>query len=331
MPSYLLDSNGLFYIKEQTQPECLISFWDYYANLGARPLHSFYKSAQPILPDILKRLFDCYGILAGEMRSDAGELGCVIALAALFRQSMRGYRPLHVLVTGDGRGVLTALLALAARETHPESVVYALLPERHDTAALGRLGEARANLKTLAGSLDIDMLRDRWFDMAFLSGEQLAYNAGMAAKLLRVVRPGGDLVCLTEGGAGLRDDILSLPGTAPGEYGVAEGQRVFIKPVAAGDYAEPPGPREMIREFLNALRDLVGDARDIPPLYLHYAASLLTAMEPHAIALFDMEDLGLKQRILEAKENILNCLYARDAAFRESQLERFRAFTEAEG
>jgi hypothetical protein len=49
-------------------------------------------------------------------------------------------------------------------------------------------------------------------------------------------------------------------------------------------------------------------------------------MERLAIEMFDIADIDLKQRIIEAKEDALNALYTPDGVFRAARIEKLRAF-----
>ncbi len=59
---------------------------------------------------------------------------------------------------------------------------------------------------------------------------------------------------------------------------------------------------------------------------LRTAIGILGEMETLAIALFDIGDINLKQRINEAKENALNALYTPDKAFRGACVDKLMTY-----
>jgi hypothetical protein len=256
-----ITGEGLFLFEEGKEPICLISFWDYYSNLGAMPLHAYNSDSERVLPRVLR-----------ELQESCGELTCMLAVAAVFRQSLLGYRPLRVLIAGGGEAMM-AILEKAAWEAHPESRVH----------SLGGDGEH---------------LRDSFFDLAVI-GEELSGKA--IGNVLRATRVGGSLANVCRGRLGERR-------------------------VTEEDRHAPPGPKDEMRGLRAKLLRVTGGAEDFAPERLGEAIRVLGEMERLAIEMFDIADIDLKQRIIEAKENALNALYTPDEAFRAARLDELRAF-----
>jgi hypothetical protein len=184
VPHCEITGDGLFYSEEGKAPLCLISFWDYYANLGALPLHTYNYDTERILPRVLY-----------ELQEGCTEPACMPAVSAVFKQSLLGYRPLRVLMTGGG-DTLMAVLERAAHEAHPESRVY-----------------------MLAG--DGDFIRGGYFDLAVIGGET---SEETMRNVLKAMRTGGSVVNVAEGyfqerrvseedhagGLGLEDEMRGL-------------------------------------------------------------------------------------------------------------------------
>jgi SAM-dependent methyltransferase len=153
MASCEVTGDGLFLFEEGKQPECLIRFWDYYANLGALPLHTYSSDTERIMPRVLQ-----------ELQGLCDELSCMLAVAAVFRQSLLGYRPLRVLLAGGGNTLLT-VLEKAAKEAHPEGCVYAL-------------------------EGDGSFIRDCYFDLVVIGAEP---SGEVMRNIIRATRAGGSV------------------------------------------------------------------------------------------------------------------------------------------
>ncbi len=232
MPFYSITDDGLFYLKDDGEWICLTSFWNFYKNIGALPIQARAGETRNTLPVVLARLQELYGIFAGEGKSAEEELVCMTAVSMVFDQAMLGYRPLRILQEGGG-SVLSAMLARAARYAHPESLVYAVSKAVYDDAffyAMNRLGEARDTLRHITIDTEDSILRGGLLDMAVLSGEETHPDPDKTlGNMLRLIRTGGYLICLTRGDAKLRERVLDLPGEAPEIYAMAGDNDMLIR------------------------------------------------------------------------------------------------------
>jgi hypothetical protein len=146
MPNYEITDDGLF-LTENGGWSCLVSFWDFYGNLGALPLRPTSPEAPRTLPVVLRELGEKYG----------GDTLSVVAAAAVFLQAQRGYRPLLMLQAAESRPELGSLLVEAGREAHPLSRVFTFADAgcRFDLIICEGEGKQLARLLSPGG----DMLR----------------------------------------------------------------------------------------------------------------------------------------------------------------------------
>jgi SAM-dependent methyltransferase len=290
----MIDNDGMFYIEDGAEWVCLLSFWNFYKNMGALSLRPEGEEVPCNLPASLQSLRKAYAEAMGDGGSEAGELCCMLAAARVFEQSMRGYRPLRLLDAGGCPRPLVMLAEMAAVKAHGESGAFRC--------------EVGANA-----------LKDGYFDMVLLGGD--ATEAHLR-ELMRVLRPGGELFCVAQEASVLIGLVEALPGEPAFKYRIDETVCVLTK-TAAPSAREPAAAERMagLKAGLNAVLSL-----DSSPEALSWAARTLTEMEGLAVELFDIDDIDLKQRVTEAKENVLTALYAPQGAFRLSCLEKARAF-----
>ncbi len=297
MPSYTLNAHELLFNGDGAAPARLINFLDYYENLGALPFHT-YDGVGRTLPDAIGKLCETY------VKDD---LSFVIAITAVIRQGILGYRPLRIVLAGRKRGALAEALTSASREAHPDSRLLAIEEK------------------------DSEFLRGGYFDMAALSGGGDIEDPERSVRnLLRVTRAGGVALCMDGGDSRVRECVLKLPGATPEAYGVSQEENVYIKPVAAGDCAEPPDTNGRARELRAAVGVLAGEAGGTcGPQRLSAVISLLADAEKHAARRWSAHNVAFKLELNEAKENALNALYTRDIVFREACIGKLRAFAKS--
>lgn len=361
MASYQLTADGLFYVQEGEEWKCLVSFWDYYKNAGALPLHTYEDDKTRILPAVLQNLRAMYGMFAGERQNAAEEFSCMIAASMILDQSMLGYRPLRILEAAERPGAQTAMLAAAARRAHPDSRVYTLLADTsvnafadlmkrlHEAGNVNRLDEAnetnegnppdevhrldetRAAIKAIGGEPEDGLLREGWFDVTVVDGlrvmDKSAQNLRDAMQnMLRVTRPGGCLICLTQGCARVENCVLDWPGADADRYEIAPDSSMLVKKVAAGDYRPFPGYTEQVAGLHAKVQAIIGAEGEVSGEQLREIVAVLHEMETLAVRMFDVADVNLKQRVNEIKETALNALYTPREAFRKECLRKLRIF-----
>jgi len=332
---------GVFYKSDAGERRCILDFLDYYGNLGAVAFHAIDREGNPnvdarhTMPVIVRELFSESNALANAVDNSLDAQSAAITIALVIRQSLLGYRPLKILEIGCNQGLLTSLLVRTAVAVHPSSRVYALSEDLYDDKfvdIISGLGDSLDNLSLLTTSLQSDMLRDAFFDVTIINGAQLIEAPEeVTENSLRVTRPGGYLVCLTEGDSWLRDCFTALPGSYE-EYDISpdNGKSVLVKTVSDADQSGISSPQQRFADLCSGLKSVLAGDGNIEPAQLHNAVAILTEMEQYAIELFDIRDIDFKQRINDAKENALNALYTTDAEFRELCLERLIVFTDIE-
>jgi hypothetical protein len=159
--------------------------------------------------------------------------------------------------------------------------------------------EAHPGSRVYALDGDSSFLRDSFFDLAVIGAE---LPAEAMRGIARAVRNGGS--------------VTSVYGGGFEERRVTEGIRT-----------ESPGLGDEMRGLRAKLARVMGES----PEQLSAVIAVLTEMERLAIKLFDIADIDLKQRVIEAKENALNALYAPDGAYRADQLERLGEYITGKG
>ncbi len=292
MPYYEISSDGFFYLGDSGQQKCIISFWEFYTNKGAIPLHT-YSEGKNTIRDALIGLRDAYRVMTAGVQSNDDELAFTLMAGFIFAESLLGYRPMNILLASEDESYADkALLAAAAKRAHPKSRLY-----------------------ELCFSSSAPPPRQNFFDIViFGAGSKHPHTNSV----LSAARKGGLLIFRhTDGQPQIEGD----------EYALSGNSRLYTR---RADGAGEKGPAaQSYGELRDRLRLTLAneDYFDGPTEEgLKAAVSLLGGMEKAVLSLFDISDPELKQRVNEAKENALICLYAKDDGYRDACFKKLMDF-----
>ena len=333
MPSIISSGLGLYYVSDNKEYRCLIDLTDKLSNLGAVPLSSMREDSRYTVPGILHDVYLDYQEVAKAVGKTPDPLWVTIAMIFVFRQSFLGYRPLKVLEVGCNNGLLTYLLVRIARAAHPESHVWTLAEDSFDESFISTIrnlgDDAVSNLCLLPMNPESDMINSDYFDLTIINGEYFFENISeVMLNAFRVTRPGGHLLSHTNGNRWLRSCFYSLPSECE-EYLITKNNSVLVKiiPESKQNAVPMPHAQERLTELHAKLKLLLHGDDALLEDKLRTAIEILTEMERHAIASFSILNIDRKQLINEAKENALNCLYAKNDTLRHKCEAKLKLFT----
>ena len=320
---------GLFFISEGEPDKCLIDYEDYYANLGAIPLHTINNSSNVILADAFKDVTTSLAQTQTKQEHSIDAVSSALITAFVFMQSLDGYRPLRILEIGCDRGDLTFILARGAHTLHPESSIWGLSEDLYDSNFIKNITSLNTDelnsLSLMTASPDSDIIRDCYFDIVVLNGTAIMgtaeYMKGILTNALRSTRPGGFVICFAQNNTELYEQFASNAGEHE-KFIVSDSNTILMKRVLHSDFPLDSANMTAVLHQLMDLEESLLSKKEYEISILESAYLAFLEIEQYCITTSVIANLEAKILINEAKETVLNCIYAESPKLREDAMKK---------
>ena len=320
-----IDSNGCLVFEDFQSTKKIMSFSDFYSNLGNIPLQMFTDVPIPTVGDIIIGLPADYDNIAETRERVLDLIDIMLVVAFLFKQSMKKYKPLRVLEIGGQQGFLSYFLLKNARLAHKESKLYCLSEDLYDSSFLSIMEMLRddiAGLSLITTNTSTDLIRDSYFDFVVINGAEVAQDPEqLVEQAIRMTAPGGSLLLLTEGQVPLGKCFKTRLGSAE-RYHLTANNTLFVKSITEADkgsrLCELSSGGKALEQRRGEIITILQSSEILTEPQIENAVGLLEKMLEIAIRHFCDYDIDLKNYIIQAKELLINYIFSDVDAYRAS-------------
>jgi protein-L-isoaspartate O-methyltransferase len=293
----------------ETKDKLLLSLKDYSENLSGLPVINQMDYETESIFSTFNKIAADYDKLSKIPKNPQSLISILEIAGKLIKCFCQKHRPYNILELGAEQGLLSYFLTYTARIFNRENMVHCVsenLLSNEWLLLLLEYGDAAENLNLHVTQLQTLSLQENHFDFCVInsSENEVLNNA------IRLLAIGGTLVFVSQDGKVIEQKIALKEKQAA--YGQSEEAVTDLR-------------KEELKILWQQTEKKLAEIENMAREDLSRIAKDLNYLEKLAAKLFcKTEDMELKYKLNQAKENILNILYAPDEEMKKLFISNFR-------